>query len=216
MCVLGEKHGKEFYSVNQEDIMSITIDFYFDFASPTTYLAHKRLQQLKQHYSFDINFKPVLLGGIFKASENQSPVANPAKGAYMLNHDIPRFAARYDVPLKFNPNFPINTLPLMRGAYAAIKLDCFDAYVDAMFEGMWEQELNLGDPEVIASSINAAGLDAQALIALTQDPEIKQALMDTTEEAVKRGAFGAPTMYIGDEMFFGQDRMDFIEERIKA
>ena len=196
--------------------MSITVDFYFDFGSPTTYLAHKRLQQLKQKYSFDINYKPVLLGGIFKASNNESPVANPAKGAYMLNHDLPRFATRYNVPLKFNPNFPINTLPLVRGAHAAIKLGCFDAYTEAIYKGIWEQELNLGDPEVIASTINAAGLDAQTLIALTQEPEIKQALMDTTEEAVKRGAFGAPTMYIGDEMFFGQDRIDFIEERLQA
>jgi 2-hydroxychromene-2-carboxylate isomerase len=197
-------------------MMSITIDFYFDFGSPTAYLAYKRLQQLKQQYSFDINYKPVLLGGIFKASGNQSPVANAAKGAYMLTHDLPRFATRYDVPLKFNPSFPMNTLPLMRGAYAAIKLDCFDAYVEAIFNSIWEQGLNLGDSETVIASINAAGLDAQVLIALTQQPEIKQALIDTTEEAVKRGAFGAPTLYIGDEMFFGQDRMDFIEERLQA
>ncbi len=196
--------------------MSITVDFYFDFGSPTAYLAHKRLQQLKQQYSFTINYKPVLLGGIFKASNNQSPVANPAKGAYMVGHDLPRFASRYGVPLKFNPNFPINTLPLMRGAHAAIKLDCFDAYVEAMYAGLWEQELNLGDPEVIGATIAAAGLDAQGLIALTQDPEVKQALIDATEEAVKRGAFGAPTMYVDDEMFFGQDRIDFIEEKLKA
>lgn len=195
--------------------MSVSVDFYFDFASPTAYLAHKRLQQLKQKYSFSINYKAVLLGGIFKASDNQSPVANAAKGAYMLTHDIPRFVARYDVPMKFNPNFPINTLPLMRGAYAASKLDCFDAYVDAIYKDMWERELNLGDSGVIASSIAGAGLDAPALMALTQDPDIKQALIDTTDEAVKRGAFGVPTMYIGDEMFFGQDRIDFIEERLK-
>ncbi|MFQ3324091.1 MAG: 2-hydroxychromene-2-carboxylate isomerase [Pseudomonadales bacterium] len=196
--------------------MSITVDFYFDFGSPTAYLAYKRLQQLKQQYTFEINYKPVLLGGIFKASDNQSPMANPAKGAYMLTHDLPRFAERYNVPLSFNPFFPINTLPLMRGAHAAIEEDCFEAYVDVLYNGLWQQELNLGDAEVIASTLEAAGLDADKLMALTQQQHIKDALIATTEEAVARGAFGAPTMYIDDEMFFGQDRIDFIEERLKS
>ena len=195
--------------------MSITVDFYFDFGSPTAYLAYKRLRQLKQQYTFEINYKPVLLGGIFKASGNQSPVANPAKGAYMLTHDLPRFAERYNVPLKFNPFFPINTLPLMRGACAAIEEGCFEAYVDALYSGLWQQELNLGDTEIIKTTLVAAGLDADKLMALTQQQHIKDALKAATEEVVARGAFGAPTMYIGDEMFFGQDRIDFIEERLK-
>ena len=196
--------------------MSITIDFYFDFGSPTAYLAYKRLRQLKQQYTFEINYKPVLLGGIFKASDNQSPVANPAKGAYMLTHDLPRFAERYNVPLKFNPFFPINTLPLMRGAYAAIEEGCFEAYVEALYIGLWQDELNLGDVEIIKATLEAAGLDANKLMALAQQQHIKDALMATTEEVVARGAFGAPTMYIGDEMFFGQDRIDFIEERLQG
>jgi 2-hydroxychromene-2-carboxylate isomerase len=196
--------------------MSITVDFYFDFGSPTAYLAYKRLRQLKQHYTFEINYKPVLLGGIFKASDNQSPVANPAKGAYMLTHDLPRFAERYNVPLKFNPFFPINTLPLMRGAYAAIEEGCFEVYVDTLYSGLWQQELNLGDAEIIKATLVAAGLDADKLMALTQQQHIKDALIAATEEVVARGAFGAPTMYIGDEMFFGQDRIDFIEERLKG
>ncbi|MFB1033804.1 MAG: 2-hydroxychromene-2-carboxylate isomerase [Sinobacterium sp.] len=196
--------------------MSITVDFYFDFGSPTAYLAYKRLRQLKQQYTFEINYKPVLLGGIFKASDNQSPVANPAKGAYMLTHDLPRFAERYNVPLKFNPFFPINTLPLMRGAYAAIEEGCFEAYVEALYIGLWQDELNLGDVEIIKATLEAAGLDANKLMALTQQQHIKDALMATTEEVVARGAFGAPTMYIGDEMFFGQDRIDFIEERLQG
>jgi 2-hydroxychromene-2-carboxylate isomerase len=196
--------------------MSITVDFYFDFGSPTAYLAYKRLCQLKQQYTFEINYKPVLLGGIFKASDNQSPVANPAKGAYMLTHDLPRFAERYNVPLKFNPFFPINTLPLMRGAYAAIEEGCFEVYVDTLYSGLWQQELNLGDAEIIKATLVAAGLDADKLMALTQQQHIKDALIAATEEVVARGAFGAPTMYIGDEMFFGQDRIDFIEERLKG
>jgi 2-hydroxychromene-2-carboxylate isomerase len=196
--------------------MSITVDFYFDFGSPTAYLAYKRLRQLKQQYTFEINYKPVLLGGIFKASDNQSPVANPAKGAYMLTHDLPRFAERYNVPLKFNPFFPINTLPLMRGAHAAIEEGCFEAYVEALYIGLWQDELNLGDVEIIKATLEAAGLDANKLMALTQQQHIKDALMATTEEVVARGAFGAPTMYIGDEMFFGQDRIDFIEERLQG
>ena len=196
--------------------MSITVDFYFDFGSPTAYLAYKRLRQLKQQYTFEINYKPVLLGGIFKASDNQSPVANPAKGAYMLTHDLPRFAERYNVPLKFNPFFPINTLPLMRGAYAAIEEGCFEAYVEALYIGLWQDELNLGDVEIIKATLEAAGLDANKLMALAQQQHIKDALMATTEEVVARGAFGAPTMYIGDEMFFGQDRIDFIEERLQG
>ena len=196
--------------------MSITVDFYFDFGSPTAYLAYKRLRQLKQQYTFEINYKPVLLGGIFKASDNQSPVANPAKGAYMLTHDLPRFAERYNVPLKFNPFFPINTLLLMRGAYAAIEEGCFEVYVDTLYSGLWQQELNLGDAEIIKATLVAAGLDADKLMALTQQQHIKDALIAATEEVVARGAFGAPTMYIGDEMFFGQDRIDFIEERLKG
>jgi len=196
--------------------MNATLDFYFDFGSPTAYLAYKRLRQLKSQYEFSIEYKPVLLGGIFKATNNQSPVANPAKGAYMLTHDLPRFAQRYGVPLKFNPHFPINTLPLMRGAHAALQEDCFDVYVEAMYNGMWQAELNLGDPAIFKTALETAGLDADKLVALTQNQHIKAALIASTEEAVGRGAFGAPTMFLGEEMFFGQDRMDFIEERLKA
>jgi 2-hydroxychromene-2-carboxylate isomerase len=201
---------------NKGITMSISVDFYFDFGSPTAYLAHKRLQQLKGQYDFTIDYKPVLLGGIFKASNNQSPVANPAKGAYMLSHDLPRFALRYGVPLAFNSHFPINTLPLMRGAFAAAEEGCFDVYVDNMYNGMWQEELNLGDLAIVKTRLEAAGLDADKLIALTQEQHIKGALIASTEEAVARGAFGAPTMFVGDEMFFGQDRIDFIEERLKA
>ncbi|MEP6390515.1 MAG: 2-hydroxychromene-2-carboxylate isomerase [Halioglobus sp.] len=196
--------------------MSTQLDFYFDFGSPTTYLAYKRLQQLEQQYDLELVYKPMLLGGVFKATSNASPVTIPAKGQYMSEHDMPRFAQRYGVELAFNPFFPINTLYLMRGVFAARKLNCLPTYLDAVFQAMWVTKQNMGDLDVVAEVLRSAGLDAEALLAATQEPEIKQALIAATEEAVSRGAFGAPTMYIGDEMFFGQDRLDFVEERLRS
>lgn len=196
--------------------MSTTLDFYFDFGSPTAYLAYKRIKQLEQQYDLTVNYQPVLLGGLFKATDNMSPVAIPAKGMYMMAQDLPRFAKRYNVVMNMNPNFPINTLPLMRGAIAAQQLGCFENYCEAMFDAMWVEELNMGDPAIIQQRINQAGIDADALIALTQDKAVKDQLITNTDAAVKRGAFGAPTMFIGDEMFFGQDRLDFVEERLQA
>jgi 2-hydroxychromene-2-carboxylate isomerase len=196
--------------------MSTTLDFYFDFGSPTAYLAYQRIKQLEAQYDLNVNYQPVLLGGLFKATDNASPVTIPAKGVYMMTHDLPRFAKRYNVPMNMNPHFPINTLPLMRGAIAAQQLGCFDDYCAAMYDAMWVEELNMGDPEIIQQRIAQAGLDADALIALTQDKAVKDQLIANTDAAVKRGAFGAPTMFIGDEMFFGQDRLDFIEERLQA
>ena len=191
--------------------MTTSIDFYFDFGSPTAYLAHKRLQQLKLEYGCAIDYKPVLLGGLFKASGNMSPVTVPAKGKYMMKYDLPRFAKLYQVPLGGNSHFPINTLNLMRGAVAAIDQDYFDTYVDAVYNAIWVNGENMGDAETVANVLTNAGLDAQHIIANTQEPEVKAALISHTEAAVARGCFGAPTMFIGDDMFFGQDRMQFIE-----
>ncbi len=196
--------------------MSVQLDFYFDFGSPTAYLAHKRLQQLADEYGLEINYQPILLVGLFKATGNTSPVAIPAKGQYMLGHDLPRFAKRYGVALNFNPHFPINTLNLMRGALAAQRMGCFEPYLNAVYDAVWVDGKNMGEPEVVAEVLTAAGLDAEGLMALSQDPEVKAELVSNTEAAVERGAFGAPTMFIGDEMFFGQDRLDFVEERLEA
>jgi 2-hydroxychromene-2-carboxylate isomerase len=196
--------------------MSTQLDFYFDFGSPTAYLAYMRLKQLQQQYDLEVVYKPMLLGGVFKATDNASPVTIPAKGKYMSEHDLPRFAKRYGVELDFNPFFPINTLYLMRGVFAARKLNCLLTYLDAVYKAMWVDRKNMGDLEVVAEVLSSAGLDSQALLEATQEPEIKQALIAATEEAVSRGAFGAPTMYIGDEMFFGQDRLDFVEERLRS
>ncbi len=194
--------------------MSKTVDFYFDFGSPTAYLAHKRLQQLGEQYGLQVRYMPMLLGGVFKATGNNSPVAIPAKGAYMLQHDLPRFAKRYGVPLNFNPHFPINTLNLMRGAIAAGRLGCMADYVNLAFDAVWVQEKNMGDPAIVSETLSEAGLDAEGIIALSQDPEVKAELLADTEAAVARGVFGAPTLFLDGAMYFGQDRLDFIEEAL--
>ena len=194
--------------------MTTKVEFFFDVGSPTAYLAWCRLLQLREQYDMDLQFRPLLLGGVFKATDNASPVTIPAKGMYMMGHDLPRFAARYGVPINPNPHFPVNTLGLMRGAIAAERMGCLEDYLGAIFPAMWVESRDLGDVAVVAEVLAAAGLDAQALLEATQDPDIKAALIANTEEAVSRGAFGAPTMYIGEEMFFGQDRLDFVEERL--
>ena len=196
--------------------MSKTLEFYFDFGSPTAYLAHKRLGQLSKQYDLQVRYMPMLLGGVFKATGNASPVAIPAKGRYMLEQDLPRFARRYGVPLNFNPHFPINTLNLMRGAIAAQRLGCLEAYVNLAFDAVWVQEKNMGDAAIVSQALTGAGLDADGLIALSQDPDVKAELVAATEAAVARGIFGAPTLFLDGAMYFGQDRLDFIEEAIKA
>jgi len=195
--------------------MSKTLEFYFDFASPTAYLAHKRLQQLREQYGLVIDYKPMLLGGVFKATGNATPISVPAKGKYMLESDLPRFSRRYGVTLNMNPYFPINTLYLMRAAIGAQQLNCLQSYIDTVFDAVWVAGKNMGDPEVVTQVLVDSGLDAPALMALSQDPEIKAALISATEEAVARGAFGTPTLYMDGEMFFGQDRLDFVEEALR-
>lgn len=196
--------------------MTTELDFYYDFGSPTAYLAYRRLGQLQEQYDLAINNMPILLGGIFKATGNTSPVAIPAKGQYMLQHDLPRFARRYDVPLNFNPHFPINTLNLMRGAIAAERLGCTANYMSTVYQAVWVDGKNMGDQEITAATLAQAGLDAPALFELSQDSTVKAELISRTEAAVARGLFGAPTMFLGDEMYFGQDRLDFIEEALQA
>jgi len=196
--------------------VSKTVEFYFDVGSPTAYLAHKRLQQLLAQYGLELRYMPMLLGGVFKASGNTSPIAIPAKGKYMLEQDLPRFAARYGVPLSFNPHFPINTLNLMRAAIAAQQLGCDDAYLDRVFDAIWVEKKNMGDAAVVEQVLADAGLDAGALIARSQDPAVKAELVANTEAAVARGVFGAPTLFMDGAMYFGQDRLDFIEEALQA
>lgn len=193
------------------------VEFFFDFGSPTTYLAWTQLPGICAAAGAMLVYRPMLLGGVFQATGNASPVTVPAKGKYMLT-DMARFARRYDVPMRFNPHFPINTLALMRGA-VGVQLrwpQRFEDYVSAMFTAMWVEGRNMGDPAIVAEVLDKAGFDARALLELTADPAVKDGLKRNTEEAVRRGAFGAPTMFVGDQMFFGQDRLDFLKEALAA
>ena len=199
------------------DTPNKTLEFFFDFGSPTTYLAYTQLPQLVRDTGANLVYRPMLLGGVFKATGNASPVTVPAKGQWM-GADMARFARRYGVPFAFNPHFPINTLTLMRGA-AGLQLRqpaLFAAYVDAVFKAMWVQPRNLGEPAQIAAVLAPLGLTPEAFMALVSDAEVKAALVAHTEEAVKRGVFGAPSFFVGGELFFGQDRLDFVREALAA
>ena len=193
--------------------MPTAIEFLFDFGSPTTYLAHTQLPRIAEETGARVDYVPVLLGGVFKATGNQSPVMVPAKGRWM-GQDIQRFARRYGVPFKFNPHFPINTLALMRGAVAfqMKQPQRFMPYVDAVFRALWVEPTNLGDPAVLAATLEEAGFKADEFQALIGDADVKARLIANTEAAVARGMFGAPTFFVGQEMHFGQDRLDFVRE----
>ena len=196
--------------------MSKTLEFYFDFGSPTAYLAYCRLGQLANQYGLTIHYKPMLLGGVFKAAANTSPITVPAKGKYMLEQDLPRFARRYDVPLNVNPHFPINTLNLMRGAIAAAELNCLDDYLQTVFKAMWVDGKNMGEIDIVAAVLQEASLDAEGIINRSQTPEVKAELISNTEAAAARGVFGTPTMFMDNAMYFGQDRLDFVEEALHS
>ena len=191
------------------------VEYFFDFGSPTSYLAWTQLPKIAAASGAEIVWRPMLLGGVFKATGNASPVSVPAKGRWM-NEDIRRWAARYGVPFRHNPHFPINTLGLMRGAVGLQlrRSQDFGRYLEVVHRALWEGEKNLGDPAVLASVLADAGFDADAFAALVAEPEVKARLVATTEEAVARGVFGAPTFFVGDAMFFGQDRLYFVREAL--
>ncbi len=192
-----------------------TVEFFFDFGSPTTYLAHTQLPRLARESGARLVYRPMLLGGVFKATGNASPVTVPAKGRWM-GQDIARWAARYGVPFAFNPHFPVNTLTLMRGAVGLQmrQPEIFERYLDAVFDAMWVQPRNLGDAGEIAAVLRPLGMDPETFVALVGDAQVKAALVAHTEEAVARGVFGAPTCFVGDQMHFGQDRLDFVREAL--
>ena len=194
--------------------MSKSLEFFFDVGSPTTYLAWTQLPKIAAEAGATIIWRPMLLGGVFKATGNQSPVNIPAKARYMLQ-DLARYARRYGVPMTFNPHFPINTLTLMRGAAGYLDTPQFATYVTAIFNALWVEQKNLGKPEVVADVLRAAGLDPAEFERLVNDDGVKERLKDSTEEAIRRGAFGAPTFFIGEEMHFGQDRLDFVAEALR-
>ena len=194
-----------------------TIEFFFDFGSPTTYLAHTQLPRIAAEAGAQLVYRPMLLGGVFKATGNASPVSVPAKGRWM-GQDIARWAQRYGVPFVFNPHFPINTLTLMRGAVGLQQRHpaLFTGYVDAVFSAMWAQPRDMGQPAEVAAVLAPIGLTPEAFMALVGDAEVKAALMAATDEAVARGVFGAPTCFVGGQMHFGQDRLDFVRAAAAA
>lgn len=195
--------------------MSKTLEFFFDLGSPATYLAYTQLPALCAETGTQLVYQPMLLGGVFKATGNDSPINVPAKGRYTFN-DLARYAKRYNVTLKFNPHFPINTLVLMR-AVTGIQLrqpERFQAFIDCLFRAIWVEGRNLGDPAGVAAVLTEAGFDPDEVLALANDERTKTALKDKTEEAIQRGVFGAPSMFVGNDMFFGQDRLDFVREAL--
>lgn len=195
--------------------MSKTLEFFFDLGSPTTYLAYTQLPGICAETGSQLVYQPILLGGIFKATGNASPVTIPAKGRYLLQ-DLARYAKRYGAPLKFNPHFPINTLTLMR-AVTGIQLrqpERFIDFIDCLFRAIWVEGRNMGDPAVVAAVLAQHHFDPAQVLELTQDEEVKDALKHKTEEAIARGMFGAPAMFVGQQLFFGQDRLDFVREAL--
>ncbi len=194
--------------------MPKNVEFLFDFGSPASYLAYKRLPQLAARTGAHVHYSPMLLGAVFKATGNASPASIPAKGAW-TGIDFRRWAKRYETEFNFNPHFPINTLHLMRGATGLIEDTRFLTYCDLVFDAMWRDPKNLGDPNELAPVVRRAGVEPDDFRALIERDDVKDHLKSTTEAAISRGVFGAPTFFVGDEMFFGQDRMDFVEEALE-
>ncbi|KIY41129.1 DSBA oxidoreductase [Pseudomonas sp. 10-1B] len=196
--------------------MHKTVDFFFDLGSPASYLAWTQLPGICTRQGASLRYRPMLLGGVFQATGNASPVMIPAKGRYMFT-DLGRFAARYGVPFGLPPGFPVNTLSLMRGLMGTQLRtpERFEALLAVLFNGLWVQRRNLGDSAVLDETLSQGGFDPQAFHALAADGEVKAALKQATEEAVARGVFGAPACFVGDAMFFGQDRLDFVEEALR-
>lgn len=190
------------------------IEFSYDFGSPNAYLVHKVLPGIAAKCRAKLVWQPVLLGGVFKATNNQSPMTAFAsvsgKLAYQ-NHEIERFIARYDIPYARNPHFPVNTIAMMRGAIFAHGKPWQAAYTDAMFNAMWRFGERMDDPDVMARVLTAAGLPVAKIMAAAQTPEVKAALIEATTRAVERGVFGVPTMLVGTEMYFGKDSLNDLE-----
>ena len=198
--------------------MTKTLELIFDFGSPNAYLCMKALPELLDRTGAELIITPCLLGGIFKATGNKAPMIQyadaPAKLAYE-NLEMRRFIEKHGLTkFRINPHFPVNTLTIMRGAVVADDEGNLDDYVDAVNRAMWEDGLKMDDPEVIATFLSANGFDGPAILARTQEPEIKAKLAQNTEAAVARGVFGIPTFFVGSEMFFGKDRLAQVEEAL--
>ena len=196
------------------------IDFYFDFASPNAYFGFNVLKKFPEKYDCEINYIPVLLGGIFKATNNKPPMEQffgvLNKNEYQ-SLEIERFVNRHGLKkFKMNPHFPVISLQIVRGAIAAEMDGYLEDYIEKVLVHMWEEPKKMDDPEVIKAAFEESGFDSEKLLGQMQDPDVKAKLISNTEDAVKRGLFGIPTFFIDDEMYFGKDTIWMIEEILTA
>jgi 2-hydroxychromene-2-carboxylate isomerase len=200
--------------------MSRTVDFIFDFGSPNAYLAWKVLPDITARTNARVNLIPCLLGGLFKLTGNQAPMTafGNVKGKLEYERlETQRFIAKHGLrAFRFNPHFPVNTLLIMRGLLAARRANVFDLYLETVLRAMWEEGQKMDDPAVVGAVLRAVGLDAQAILDAAQDPVVKADLAANTNAAAVRGAFGIPTFFVGDEMFFGKERLGQVEEALKS
>ncbi|MBE7366231.1 2-hydroxychromene-2-carboxylate isomerase [Ramlibacter pallidus] len=196
--------------------MGKEVEFYFDVGSPAAYIAWTQLPRIAREAGANIAYRPFLLGGVFHATGNRSPTEVPSKGKYLLD-DLDRFARRYAAPFRHNPHFPINTLALMRIATGLQMREPARMlpYTDAVYRAIWVEARDMNDPATVGEVLQQAGFDAQQMLALAGDPEVKERLKAVTQDAVARGVFGAPTFFVGDQMFWGQDRLDFVKESLQ-
>ena len=195
-----------------------TVDFYFDIGSPAAYLAWTQMPKLVAETGATLNCVPFLLGGVFKATGNASPVTIPAKGKW-LRRDLQKWSDIYGLaPIKMPPNFPVNTLPFMRALVGTQMRDTahFQALGDALYSGMFVHGLDMNDMAVVASVLTRAGFDPAAIMALTQEPDVKAQLIANTEAGVAAGCFGAPSFVVNGELFWGQDRLHFVKAALLA
>lgn len=197
--------------------MSKTFEFFYDFTSPTAYLAFARLPQLLARTGARVIYRPMFLGGVMQATGNRPPGTLPQKGRWMAE-DLQRWARKYDIPYQFNPHFPMMTLMVQRAAQEWLTRADFDAYLGAIFTAAWRDQKNIADTSVLAEVLAAAGFSNDDFRAAAENPANKEKLKAVTDEAVARGVFGAPTFFVatpeGEEMHFGQDRLDFVEEAL--
>lgn len=195
------------------------IEYIYDFGSPNAYLVNKVLPDLAARCGAELIYSPALLGGIFKAIGNQSPMEAfahlPTKSAYQ-KHQMERFIRQNAIPFQRNPHFPVNTISLMRGAAYATGKPWEKDYREAVFDSMWLNAKLMSDPEVFGSVLSEAGLPADDILTAIQTPEVKADLMERTSAAIERGVFGIPTMLVGDEMFFGKDSLHELEVHLKG
>ncbi len=194
--------------------MTKTVTFCFDFGSPYSYLAYNYLSPIKDAGA-QIELKPVLLGGIFKATGNQPPATVQKKGEYMFK-DIQRWSKKLNISFKMNPYFPILTVPHMRGAILAQKKNILEDYMQSMFDSMWLKGLNLNDQEILTQVASESGIDPNDFAEGISSDEIKNELKENTQFAIDKGAFGVPTYFLEDEMFWGIDSIKFLLDSLKS